>query len=130
MAAAALLALAGCDDSSSASRSAAPPPPTVTVSPPLSREIVEWDEYTGQFAPVEFVEVRARVSGYLQSIHFEDGQVVDSLSQSVAAPTMGTQSVTEFHVTKPSGWPAGRYTVDVVTSSGQLVGRLRFSVTP
>lgn len=55
----------------------APPPPTVTVSPPLVRELVEWQEFTGQFAPVEYVEVRARVSGYLQSIHFEDGQLVE-----------------------------------------------------
>jgi len=52
------------------------PPPTVTVSQPLYREIVEWDEYTGQFAAVDYVEVRARVSGYLDSIHFEDGQIV------------------------------------------------------
>ncbi|MFO1057303.1 MAG: efflux RND transporter periplasmic adaptor subunit [Dongiaceae bacterium] len=56
--------------------SAAPPPPAVTVSPPLRHELVEWDEYTGQFAAVEYVEIRARVSGYLDSIHFEDGQLV------------------------------------------------------
>ena len=55
---------------------AAPPPPSVTVSLPLIKEITEWDEYTGQFSAVEEVEVRARVSGYLQAIHFEDGQVV------------------------------------------------------
>src|SRR5690606_1095761 len=55
---------------------AAPPPPTVTVSAPLQRKLVEWDEYTGQFAAVDYVEVRARVSGYLDSIHFEDGQIV------------------------------------------------------
>jgi RND family efflux transporter MFP subunit len=51
-------------------------PPTVTVAPPLQREIVEYDEFTGQFAPVEFVEVRSRVSGFLQEVHFEDGQIV------------------------------------------------------
>lgn len=56
---------------------AAMPPPEVTVSAPLYREITEWDEYTGQFAAVDFVEVRARVSGYLESIHFKDGQMVD-----------------------------------------------------
>lgn len=50
--------------------------PPVTVAKPLVKEIVEWDEYTGQFAPVEYVEVRARVSGYLEAIHFEDGQSV------------------------------------------------------
>src|ERR1700730_18526243 len=51
-------------------------PPAVTVSQPIQRELVEWDEYTGQFAAKEFVEIRARVSGYLTEIHFEDGQLV------------------------------------------------------
>lgn len=50
--------------------------PPVDVSKPLSKEIVEWDEYTGQFSAVEFVELRARVTGYLNEIHFQDGQVV------------------------------------------------------
>jgi RND family efflux transporter MFP subunit len=51
-------------------------PPMVTTSRPLSREIVEWDEYTGRFEPVEMVEVRARVSGYLTTVHFKDGESV------------------------------------------------------
>src|SRR5262245_42951831 len=51
-------------------------PPQVTVASPVYQEIVEWDEFTGQFAAIEYVELRARVSGYLQSIHFEDGQIV------------------------------------------------------
>jgi RND family efflux transporter MFP subunit len=55
---------------------AAAPPPTVTVSKPLQKEIVEWDEYTGQFAAVDYVEVRARVGGYLDSVNFKDGQMV------------------------------------------------------
>ena len=50
--------------------------PAVTVAQPLQRKIVEYQEFTGQFAPVEYVEVRARVSGYLQEIHFDDGQIV------------------------------------------------------
>jgi RND family efflux transporter MFP subunit len=50
--------------------------PLVTVSAPLPREVVEYDEYTGQFAAVEFVELRARVSGYLRSHHFEEGAIV------------------------------------------------------
>ncbi|MGD9536370.1 MAG: efflux RND transporter periplasmic adaptor subunit [Alphaproteobacteria bacterium] len=54
----------------------APPPPAVTVSAPLYHEITEWDEFTGQFAAVDYVELRARVSGYLTEIHFEDGQIV------------------------------------------------------
>jgi RND family efflux transporter MFP subunit len=51
-------------------------PPAVTVSQPIQRELVEWDEYTGQFAATEYVEIRARVSGYLTEIHFQDGQLV------------------------------------------------------
>ncbi len=51
-------------------------PPPVTVATPLARTVVEWDEFTGQFEAVEFVEVRARVNGYLQSVHFQDGQMV------------------------------------------------------
>ncbi|MGQ9368770.1 efflux RND transporter periplasmic adaptor subunit [Azospirillum sp. ST 5-10] len=54
----------------------APPPPPVTVSVPLRREIVEKDEFTGQFSAVDVVEVRARISGYLESVHFTDGQLV------------------------------------------------------
>ena len=50
--------------------------PGVTVSKPLQREIVEWDEYTGRFEAVETVEIRARVSGYLTELHFKDGQAV------------------------------------------------------
>src|SRR6478752_2267776 len=55
---------------------AAVAPPTVTVSQPVQKEIVEWDEYTGQFAAVDYVEVRARVGGYLDSVNFKDGQMV------------------------------------------------------
>jgi RND family efflux transporter MFP subunit len=50
--------------------------PPVTVSPPVKKTVVEWDEYTGQFAAVDSVEIRARVSGYLTEIHFQDGQFV------------------------------------------------------
>ena len=52
------------------------PPPSVTVSAPLQKEIIEWQQFTGQFAAVDYVEVRARVSGYLTEIHFQDGQIV------------------------------------------------------
>ncbi len=55
---------------------AKPPAPTMTVAQPIRKEIVEWDAYTGRLEPIEFVEVRARVSGYLQSIHFDEGQMV------------------------------------------------------
>jgi RND family efflux transporter MFP subunit len=57
---------------------AAMPPPEVTVATPVYQEIVEWDEYTGQFAAVDWVDLRARVSGYIESIHFTDGQLVNA----------------------------------------------------
>jgi multidrug efflux system membrane fusion protein len=65
--------LAGCGESQ---KQAAPPPPKVTVAKPIKRTIVDQDEYVGRFVPVDVVEVRARVSGYLDQIHFTDGQIV------------------------------------------------------
>jgi RND family efflux transporter MFP subunit len=53
-----------------------PPPPQVTVSQPVLREVVEWDEFTGRLEATASVEIRARVSGYLQSVHFTDGETV------------------------------------------------------
>jgi RND family efflux transporter MFP subunit len=77
LAAAVLIALAsvlaGCGQGQ---KQAAPPPPKVTVAEPIKRTIVDQDEYVGRFVAVDFVEVRARVSGYLDKIHFQDGQTV------------------------------------------------------
>ena len=68
-------ALAGCGDSQKQG-AAAPPPPAVTVATPIQRTIVDQDEYVGRFVAVDSVEVRARVSGYLDQVHFQDGQLV------------------------------------------------------
>jgi RND family efflux transporter MFP subunit len=65
--------LASCGE---AQKQAAPPPPKVTVAKPIQRTIIDQDEYVGRFVPVDVVEVRARVSGYLDQIHFTDGQIV------------------------------------------------------
>ena len=51
-------------------------PPQVTVARPIFRQITEWDEFTGRFVAKNHVNVRARVSGYLESVHFEEGQDV------------------------------------------------------
>lgn len=77
--AAAPLALAACDGSEGAATAdkAAPPPPEVTVAKPLVQRLTEWDEFTGRFESVQDVVVKARVSGYLEAIGFEDGQVVE-----------------------------------------------------
>jgi multidrug efflux system membrane fusion protein len=66
--------LAGCDNKPAGG--AAPPPPAVTVSKPVHKTITEWDEYTGRFVAIATVDVRARVSGFIESIHFRDGQIV------------------------------------------------------
>jgi len=69
----ALLGLAGCKP-----KSHLPPqqPPTVSVIQPVAREVVEWDEYIGRLESPETVEVRARVSGYLDKVHFKEGKEV------------------------------------------------------
>ena len=54
----------------------APPAPAVTVANPLVKDMEEWNDFTGQFEAQESVEVRARVSGYLESVNFTDGQIV------------------------------------------------------
>lgn len=69
------LAIAGCSDGKQ--QAGAPPPLQVTVDHPTQRTIVDYDEYVGRFVPIESVEVRARVSGYLDSVHFTDGQIVN-----------------------------------------------------
>lgn len=66
--------ISGC--SRSGAESAVPPPPTVSVANVETRELIEWDEFTGRTEPVEFVEVRPRISGYLQEVRFQSGQLV------------------------------------------------------
>ncbi|MGQ0673878.1 MAG: efflux RND transporter periplasmic adaptor subunit [Hyphomicrobium sp.] len=70
---AAVLGLAGL---SCAADAQGPPPPKVSVAVPLEKRITTWDEYSGRFEAVESVEVRARVSGFIDKIHFKDGEIV------------------------------------------------------
>ena len=67
--------VASCGEGSQ-KKAAAPPPPAVTVAKPVKQTVVDYDEYVGRFAAVDRVEVRARVSGYLDGVHFKDGQKV------------------------------------------------------
>lgn len=73
-----LLALAGLVASCGQGEQpqAMPPPPAVTVAKPVQRTVTDYDEYVGRFTAVDSVEVRARVSGYLDGVHFKDGQLV------------------------------------------------------
>jgi membrane fusion protein, multidrug efflux system len=69
------IVLSACGESNSARQGDAPPP-SVTVSEPLRRTVTEWDEFTGRFQAIDHVSIRPRVSGYLQSAHFQEGTMV------------------------------------------------------
>jgi RND family efflux transporter MFP subunit len=55
---------------------APPPPPPVTVAKPLVKDIVERTDFIGRFEAIDQVDIRARVSGYLDKVHFQDGTFV------------------------------------------------------
>ena len=67
-----LLAANGCRKASPPSQGALP----VNVVTAIEKEVNEWDEFTGRLDPVESVEIRPRVSGYITEIHFEAGAIV------------------------------------------------------
>ncbi len=69
-------AIAGCDQTESQAQQGPPPAPQVTVAQPVKKLVADRQEYVGRFVAVDAVEVRARVSGYLDAIHFRDGQMV------------------------------------------------------
>jgi len=68
--------LAGCGPSQPLAQGGPPPPPQVTVAKPVKRMVADSDEYVGRFVAVDAIEIRARVSGYLDAVHFQDGQLV------------------------------------------------------
>ena len=74
-ASAAALLVSACARNVAAQQQAAPPP-QVTVAAAISRKVTEFDEFTGRFEAVERVEVRPRVSGYISSVNFTDGNEV------------------------------------------------------
>jgi RND family efflux transporter MFP subunit len=71
-----LAILSACSDTGKAPAPAAPPPPAVTVAKPQIRQVVDEDEYVGRFVAQNSVEIRARVSGYLEQVHFKDGAYI------------------------------------------------------
>jgi len=70
------LAVAGCD-SRAQEASAMPPPPAVSVATVLSKPVHQWDTFNGRVSAVESVELRPRVSGYVQRVAFDEGQEVE-----------------------------------------------------
>jgi RND family efflux transporter MFP subunit len=69
----AVLLLAACGEQN---RYAAPPPPKVTVAPPVQQPVTQYLEVTGNTAPFNNVDLVARVQGFLQEIHYKDGDTV------------------------------------------------------
>ncbi len=67
-------AVASCGDNQP--KGGPPPAPPVTVAHPVKRSVFDFDEYVGRFVALNSVEVRARVSGYLEKVQFKDGQIV------------------------------------------------------
>lgn len=70
--------VSSCGSSDKESESAPPPPPSVTVTLPQPRKVIDWDEFTGRLVSPETVEIRARVSGYLETVHFTEGAEVEA----------------------------------------------------
>jgi RND family efflux transporter MFP subunit len=68
--------LSGCGKSGQAGQ--APPPPQVSVATVLEKRVKDWDEFTGRFQAVETVEIRPRVSGYIDRVAFKEGGLVKS----------------------------------------------------
>lgn len=74
---AALLVLSGCASEKDAASTKAKTAPKVTVAHPVNRELVDEDTYNGYLAAYDKQEVRARVKGHIQKIHFKDGDLVE-----------------------------------------------------
>src|SRR5688500_10117 len=70
-----VLAIAGCS-SEAAPNAGMPPPPEVSVANVLAKPVHQWDEFTGRVAAVETVDLRPRVSGYVQRVAYQEGQEV------------------------------------------------------
>jgi RND family efflux transporter MFP subunit len=66
--------LNGCSKSGSGQQ--APPPPQVSVATVIERSVKDWDEFTGRLQAVETVEIRPRVSGYIDKVAFTEGSLV------------------------------------------------------
>jgi len=70
------LLLAGCGGAATAHAQMTPPPPAVSVAAVEERKITEWDEFIGRLEAVESVEIRPRVSGYIERVAFTAGKEV------------------------------------------------------
>ena len=65
--------LAGCTSGQAGDPASAPPPPTVSAAEVVIRELRDWADFTGRLEAASHVEVRPRVGGYIESVHFDEG---------------------------------------------------------
>ena len=71
-----VLLLAACGKTPQADPGGQMPPAPVTLAPVEQKALVEWEEFTGRVEPVEMVELRPRVAGYITEVHFQAGALV------------------------------------------------------
>lgn len=70
------LLLSGCARIDAQTADAPTPPPKITVAEVVSRDVTDWDEFTGRLEAVNSVAIRPRVSGYVAAIRFDEGALV------------------------------------------------------
>lgn len=71
-----VLLLAACGKPPAGGHGGQMPPAPVTLAPVEEKELVEWEEFTGRVEPVETVDLKPRVSGYITEVHFKAGALV------------------------------------------------------
>ena len=72
----AILAVSAAACTKTAAQQGAPPAPKVTVAEVISRDVTEWDEFTGRLEAVNTVAIRPRVSGFVSAVRFKEGAIV------------------------------------------------------
>jgi RND family efflux transporter MFP subunit len=68
----ALFSISGCKSQANAT----PPAPQVTVAAAVKKNVIDWDEFTGRVEAIQSVEVRPRVTGYIDTVNFKEGSIV------------------------------------------------------
>jgi multidrug efflux system membrane fusion protein len=72
------VSLAGCSGGGGGEQAAGGPPPAgVNIAEVIVRPIVEWDDFTGRIQAVDSVALQPRITGYLDEIHFREGEIVE-----------------------------------------------------
>jgi hypothetical protein len=135
--------LVGCQRSEAPAPAPAPPAPVAAPAPPSAPfrvSAIELGKSLGadkrvtapssSFAPSDTIYASVATEGASQSVTlvtrwtYQDGQLVKEETQTIA-PT--GPAVTEFHIEKPDGWPAGNYQVEVI-ANGASAGKRAFQV--